>query len=266
MAKKSAPGRPRRAAGGKKPSISIIVPCLNEEGNLRGTVACIKEALEATGRFSSHEILIFDDCSTDGTGRLADEISKEERGVKVIHNPKNMGFGYNYSEGVRLATKDYIIMVPGDNEIPAGAISTVFALTGTADCVIPYTANTSVRPPSRRAISWLFVTLMNAAFGLRLRYYNGTCVIKSSLLKKVPLKTWGFAYMAAILVRLIRSGASYTETGVNIRSRDSGKTKAFTVKNIFSVVSALATLFWEVRIRDRALYSAGARRVEAGTR
>ncbi|GMR05356.1 MAG: hypothetical protein BMS9Abin24_164 [Thermodesulfobacteriota bacterium] len=259
--KSKAPAKPRTRAR-RRPSISIIVPCLNEEGNLRGTVACIKEALDSSKRFSSYEILIFNDFSTDGTGALADEIAKDERSVKVIHNPKNMGFGYNYSEGVRLAKKDYIMMVPGDNEIPAPAIEAVFGLAGKADIIIPYATNTNVRPLSRRAISGLFVLIMNTAFGLRLRYYNGTCMIKSSLLKKVPLKTWGFAYMAAILVRLLRAGASYAECGVEIRSRESGKTKAFTTKNIFSVLEALSTLFWDVRVRDRASYSSAAQRVK----
>ncbi|MBI5586787.1 MAG: glycosyltransferase family 2 protein, partial [Deltaproteobacteria bacterium] len=110
-----------------KPSISIIVPCLNEEGNLGATIECVKDALASSVALEGYEILIFNDCSTDGTGRVAEELKKSVDGVKVIHNPKNMGFGYNYTEGVRLATKDYIIMVPGDNEIPAEAIKRVFA-------------------------------------------------------------------------------------------------------------------------------------------
>lgn len=246
-----------------KPSISIIVPCLNEEGNLNGTIECIKKALASSGAFSDYEILIFNDCSTDSTGRLAEEIKKRETGVKVIHNPKNMGFGYNYTEGVKQAQKDYIIMVPGDNEIPTEAIRKVFALTGKADLVIPYTANTHVRPLSRRMISSLFVAGMNTLFGLSLKYYNGTCVIKSALLKKVPLKTWGFAYMAAILVRLLRSGASFIEVGVDISQRSTGKSKAFRIKNIVSVFSAISNLFWEVRVRDRRIYNSPSKRMEA---
>ena len=244
-----------------KPTISIIVPCLNEEENLSGTVECIKEAMASSGAFSDYEILIFDDFSTDNTGGLAEEIKKRERGIRVIHNPKNMGFGYNYTEGVRLASKDYILMVPGDNEIPAEAIRRVMALAGTADIIVPYTANTHVRPLSRRVISRLFVAGMNALFGLDLTYYNGTCLIRSELLKKVPLKTWGFAYMAAILVRLLRSGASFTEVGVDIHQRTKGRSKAFKVKNIASVLSAIASLFWEVRVSGRSEYAAPARRI-----
>ncbi|MBI1911345.1 MAG: glycosyltransferase family 2 protein [Deltaproteobacteria bacterium] len=245
------------------PSISIIVPCLNEEGNLKGTIESIEEALSSS-RFSDYEILIFNDFSTDNTGKIAEEIKKKEKNIRVIHNPKNMGFGYNYTEGVRLAKKDYIIMVPGDNEIPPEAIKKAFSRVGKADVIIPYTANTHVRALSRRLISKLFVVGMNTLFGLNLIYYNGTCVIKSKLLKKVPLKTWGFAYMAAILVRLIRSGASYIEVGIDIKPRETGKTKAFALKNIVSVFKAIGTLFWEVRIKERAKYNSPARRIIEG--
>lgn len=237
----------------KKPSISIIVPCLNEEGNIRGTVASIKDALEATKRFGDYEILIFDDGSTDATGEVIDELAKSEKGVVPVHNPKNMGFGYNYTEGVRRAKKEYVMMVPGDNEIPSEAIKTIFKRVGEADIVVPYTANMWVRPMSRRVVSKVFVVLMNTLFGMRLTYFNGTCVIRSDLLRKVPMKTWGFAYMAAILVRLVRSGASYVEVGVDIQQREAGATKAFRPKNVVSVTSAIARLFWDVRIRKKLL-------------
>ncbi len=238
----------------RKPSVSIIVPCYNEAGNIRGTVECIKDALSSSNAFSSSEILIFNDFSTDETGKIAEDIKTKEPCVRVIHNPKNMGFGYNYTEGVRQARKDYIIMVPGDNEIPAEAIRRVLCRAGEADVIIPYTANPEVRPLSRRVISRAFVALINTLFGLSLRYYNGTCLIKSSLLKKVPLKTWGFAYMAAILVRLLRRGASYEEVGIEIVQRTTGRTKAFAFKNVVSVVKAILTLFWDVRVKERSRY------------
>ena len=246
-----------------KPSVSIIVPCYNEAGNIRGTLTSIKDALASSDAFSSCEILIFNDFSADETGKIAEEIKANEKGVRVIHNARNMGFGYNFSEGVRQARKDYIIMVPGDNEIPAEAIRRVLCRAGEADVIIPYTANPEVRPLSRRVISRAFVALINTLFGLSLKYYNGTCLIKSSLLKKVPLKTWGFAYMAAILVRLLCSGASYIEVGIDIAQRQSGRTKAFAFKTIGSVVKAILALFWDVRVKERSAYCSRPVRVQA---
>ncbi len=244
-----------------KSSISIIVPCLNEAPNIAGTVGSIKRALDESGRFSDYEILIFDDGSTDKTGEVADGLSEENRHIIVIHNERNMGFGYNYTEGVRRAAKEFVIMVPGDNEIPTDAILAAFSRVGDADIVVPYTANTWVRPLSRRVVSRAFTVSINTLFGLRLRYYNGTCVIKADLLKQVPMTTWGFAYMAAILVRLIRSGASYTEVGINIAQRSSGNSKAFMPGNIVSVLTAIISLFWEVRLKERSRYSAVPKRI-----
>lgn len=257
-------GRTGTNVAGPGTSISIIIPCLNEEGNLPGAVESVKDALASAKRFVDYEILIFNDGSTDDTGRVATELGKRDDRIRVINNPKNMGFGYNYTEGVRQAKKEYVIMVPGDNEIPAEAIKKIFARVGNADIIVPYTANSWVRPIARRMVSKAFVLLMNTLFSLSLRYYNGTCVIKNGLLKKVPMTTWGFAYMASILVRLIRQGASYTEVGVDIQPRDTGTSKAFKPKNVVSVASAIIKLFWEVRVKDRNLYRAEGRRVEAG--
>ncbi len=249
----------------KKPSISIIVPCYNEEKNIRGTVESITRAIKAVRRFGSTEILIFNDRSTDRTGEVAEELRKKHRNIRVIHNERNMGFGYNYTEGVRLATKDYILMVPGDNEIPADAITGILSNVGTADIVIPYTVNPEVRPFSRRLLSRAFVMLFNTLFGLNLRYYNGPCVIKARLLKKVPMTTHGFAYMAAILVRLLKGGATFVEVPMRIQYRESGSSKALRPRNILSVLSTIAKLFYEVRVSERDKYSAAPGRVNGLT-
>jgi len=246
----------------EQPSISIIVPCYNEGKNIAGTVESIKKSLGAAGGFSSAEILIFNDKSTDDTGAVAEALAKEHQEIRVIHNERNMGFGYNYTEGVRLAEKDYILMIPGDNEIPSDAITSIFSNVGRADIIIPYTINPEVRPLPRRVISRAFVILFNTLFALSLRYYNGPCVIKARLLKKVPMTTHGFAYMAAILVRLIKSGATFTEIPMSIQYRASGDSKALRPRNIISVLSTIFKLFMEVRFTDSAQYNATPRPVK----
>ena len=244
----------------KKPSISVVVPAYNEEERLEGTIEAINASLGES--FSDHEILIFNDKSTDRTGEIADALQRQDDRIRVIHNPVNMGFGYNYKEGVRLAEKEYVIMIPGDNEIPVGAISKIFTQVGRADIIVPHTANIWVRPLSRQIISKAFTGLMNLLSGLDLKYYNGTCVHRASLIKEVPIKTHGFAYMATILVRLIKSGASFTEIGVDIEQRSGGESKAFAIKNITSVLGALWGLFIEVRFKERAKYNKQPIRIE----
>ncbi len=242
-------------------TLSVIVPALNEEGNLAAAVRTILDAI--SDRFEDFELLIFDDGSTDRTGAIADELAAANPRIRVIHNPRNMGFGYNYTHGVQLARMEYVTMFPGDNEIPGEAIQSILSAVGAADIVAPYISTPAVRAWSRRVISAAFVSLVNLLFGLRLRYFNGPCVHRWVLLRVVPMRTHGFAYMAAILVRLIRSGHTYVEVAMPLQARQHGRSKAFRLKNILSVLRTLGELFWEVRIRDRRKYAGAVHRVES---
>ncbi|MEW6544243.1 MAG: glycosyltransferase family 2 protein [Nitrospirota bacterium] len=242
-------------------TLSIIIPALNEEGSLPTAVTTVLGAIG--DRFADYELLIFDDGSTDRTGAIADGLAAGNPHIRVIHNPRNMGFGYNYRRGVELARMEYVTMFPGDNEIPGEAIQAILAAVGSVDIVVPYISTPAVRSRSRQMISSAFVELVNLLFGLRLSYYNGPCVHRRSLLLSVPMRTHGFAYMAAILVRLIRSGHSYIEVPMSLQARQHGRSKAFKLKNIVSVLRTLGELFWEVRVAERHKYRGSVRRVES---
>jgi len=245
-----------------KPSISVIIPALNEENSLESTV---REALAAMDeRFSRYEILIFDDCSSDDTGFIADKLAASGRNIKVIHNKKTRGFGYNYKKGVELAKEDHIVMFPGDNQFSQNSMEELFDLIGKADIVVPYTANYWIRPPLRRVISRGFVILMNLLFGLRLNYYNGTVIHKKEIVKAIPIFTNGFAYQAEILTRLIRSGHSYIEVGISIREREHGSSKIFALTNIMSVLKTILKLIFKIHIKERRKYNKPIRSFEVG--
>src|SRR5205809_4235667 len=124
-------------------TLSVIIPALDEEGNLAAAVGTVLDAIG--NRFADYELLIFDDGSTDHTGTIADELAAGNPHVRVIHNGQNMGFGYNYTRGVQLARMDYVAMFPGDNEIPVEAIREILGAVGSADIVVPYIATPAVR-------------------------------------------------------------------------------------------------------------------------
>lgn len=246
-----------------KPSISVIIPALNEENNIEPTVQEVLATID--DRFSSYELLIFDDGSTDNTGTIADALAAKYRGVKVIHNEHNMGLGYNYGKGIELAHNEYIVMYHGDNETTGCSIADMLKLVGVADMVIPYTVNYWVRPRFRQILSRMFTTMMNVLTGLNLTYYNGPVIHKRELLKKVPITTSGFAHQAQTLTRLIKLGYSYVEVGIYLQRPKYGKSKAFKLENIMSVLKTVAKLTWEVRVKDRKKYKQPIRKIELET-
>ena len=231
-----------------KPTLSIIVPALNEEEHLAGTVETILQA--TVDRVESFEIIIVDDGSTDQTSTLACRLAQGDDRIRVVHNPRSMGLGHAYKSGVALSGYEYVVMVPGDNETPIETIRAIIDNSSDYDIVLTYVLNPQVRPLYRRLLSRLFVWLVNTITGFRLRYYNGNCSIRCEILKDIPLKVNGHAYMAAILVRLLMRGYTYREIGVWLQSRQSGRSKAFKIKNVFSIGKALASLFWETRVTN----------------
>lgn len=71
------------------PELSIVIPCYNEEDNVRAIHGAVKA--EAERHAASHEIIFIDNCSTDGTRRLLREICAEDPCTRAIFNNRNYG-------------------------------------------------------------------------------------------------------------------------------------------------------------------------------
>ena len=95
-----------------KQKMSIIIPTYNERGGLNSLVNKIDEIIQ---RYNFRaEIILIDDNSPDGTGKLADILSKTKKNIKVIHRPKKLGLGSAYKTAIKNATGDLIITMDAD--------------------------------------------------------------------------------------------------------------------------------------------------------
>ena len=175
-----------------------------------------------------------------------DQLAKENSEVRVIHNPKNLGFGNSYQRGLQEARFDYVMLLCGDGGLPAASLPAIFEKIGTADIVVPWMVNLSeIKSAGRYLLSRSYTTLVNLCFGLRLNYYNGLPVYRRELLQKIAVTSGGFGFQAEILVKLIRSGASYVEVGVN-GAEETRQSDALRIRNWLSVGRTVYHLFREV--------------------
>lgn len=225
-------------------SLTVVVPAYNEAENIGPTCQGIVEL--AVKHLEDYEILIFDDASSDKTAEKAQELSRQNPKIKLIRNERNRGLGYNYCEGVRRASCRYVMMVPGDNEVIAASLEEIFRTLGTVDIGICYAANSGIRPPARQFISKLFTGILNTLFGLKVLYFNGPNLLRTDLAKTHLPDTSSFAYMALMLVTLLKQGYSYTHYTFELKPRLYGKTKAFSLGNVLRVARDVFCLFWRV--------------------
>lgn len=227
-------------------SVTFIVPAFNEQDNIADTVSEIRKAAE--GRIQRFEILLINDNSTDRTGEIMDQLARLDDRIRIIHNPRNLGFGGSYKVGIAVARCDHVIVVPGDNNHSAEGITPILEKAGEADIIIPYVINREVRSPLRRFLSSAFVRLVNILFRQKIKYYNGIVLYRRALLETIRIQTDSFAFQAETILKLLRQGATYVEVGVKIAGRGEERSSAFRLKNVINVVKTIAGLYWSFHI------------------
>jgi len=228
--------------------VSITVPCLNESKNIGITIKALKDALEGVQSF---EIIIINDGSTDDTQTYLEQNFQNDPNITIINHSTTLGRGFSIKEGFRVSKYENIICFNGKHDISSTQIASIFKSYGTEDLIISYQANTNERPFIRRFFSKLYTAILNLSFGLSLKYYNGSCIIKRSDFDRLELHSNNYALDAEILIKLIKSGTPYREVPVNDIIEKERNTRSTTIKNILGVFIFYLKTVWEIHFLKR---------------
>ena len=90
--------------------VSVVVPAYNCKRTIEAAVSSV---LAQT--YPHFEILVVDDCSTDGTADCLRRLQQQDPRIKVLRNPVNSGVSFSRNNGVRHASCDWIAFLDGDD-------------------------------------------------------------------------------------------------------------------------------------------------------
>ena len=92
------------------PLLSIIVPNYNNEKYLG---ECLESILEQT--FKDFEVLVIDDCSTDGSRKIIKDYAEKDERIQPVFNRRNMGVARSRDKGIRQSIGKYICTLDSDD-------------------------------------------------------------------------------------------------------------------------------------------------------
>jgi glycosyltransferase involved in cell wall biosynthesis len=209
-----------RAKLGTDQSISLVIPCYNEEPNVKRVLANVSAALLGLDR--SFEIIVVNDGSSDATGRLADEIAKSTPNVSVIHHFVNRGYGAALRSGLAAAQADIVGYIDGDGQFDAAEIRRLIAYIDRYD-IVSGLRRRRRDPIGRRMIGWIWSWLMRRTLGISVRDVNsGFKLYRGRVFDGVELHSDGAFIDAEIFARARERGLTVKEVEVEHYPRTAG--------------------------------------------
>jgi dolichol-phosphate mannosyltransferase len=115
------------------PVVSLVIPCYNEEGNLRALLAAIHDAV--ANLKTPCEIIITDDCSTDGSWPLLKELAQGNPRLRVQRLNRNSGESAASWAGMKAARGQYIVTLDADLQNDPRDLPQFLAALKAHDCV-----------------------------------------------------------------------------------------------------------------------------------
>src|ERR1700731_1525983 len=98
------------------PKLSIVIPSFNEEKRLPATLERIASYINASGRKT--EVIVVDDGSAGGTGRVPEAFRGKIEDIRVVSNGRNRGKGYSVRHGSLEACGEIVLFTDADLSAP----------------------------------------------------------------------------------------------------------------------------------------------------
>jgi dolichol-phosphate mannosyltransferase len=216
------------------PGAWLILPTYNEAENIEAIVHAALEQLALTGR--EHTILIVDDGSPDGTGRLADGLAERHPEVRVLHRTQKQGLGRAYLAGFEVALADgadLVLEMDSDFSHDPADLPRMVRATADADLVLGsrYVQGGGIDDwgLGRRALSLGGSLYARLLLGVAVRDLTGgfKC-FRGEVLRDLDfagVQASGYGFQIELTYRAILAGFRVQEIPIRFRDRRAGESK-----------------------------------------
>ncbi len=219
--------------------LSVTAPVYNEGQVIEGVVRKWFDVLQNSGM--SHEVVLGDGGSTDGTLEILERLGQEYPTLKTAHAPQPSGYGNALFSAIYATEGRYVIMLDSDGQFELANFSAMLEKLEKEelDVVTGYRMrkeDTFIRVFADRVLN-LIVRVM---FGLKQKDTNCALkVFKGDIARKLHIEARAWPTPTEIMIRLEALGCRVGEVGIEHHEREGGETKLRVVKTGFEMLCFL---------------------------
>jgi glycosyltransferase involved in cell wall biosynthesis len=199
--------------------LTVIIPCYNERNTIKGIIEAVRSS-----PIHYKEIIVVDDCSTDGTQDILAEIAPLV--AKVIYHDRNQGKGAALRTGIAVATGDIVIIQDADLEYDPQEYPLLLEpfLQDKADVV--YGSRFLGGKPHRVVYywhslgNWMLTTLSNMFTNINLTDME-TCykAFRREIIQTITIEENRFGFEPEITAKVAKIGCRIYEVGISYYGR-----------------------------------------------
>ena len=207
----------------------VLVPTYQELHTLPSIIHRIFETIP------NIDVLVIDDNSPDGTGKLADELSQKYSNLKVLHRAQKNGLGAAYIDGFKVSLDDYEVLVEmdADGSHDPQDLKRILEEIPNYDCVLG-----SRWVPGGKVVNWpLSRQILSRGGNLYARKMlgfeigdstGGFRAYKTSALRNIDLNlidSQGYCFQVDMVRRIVSQGLKIKEVPITFTERTIGTSK-----------------------------------------
>ncbi len=217
-----------------KPSVSLFFPVYNDEETVRRVT---RKALEVLSEVASeYEVIIIDDGSPDRSGEIADKLSREYHCVRVVHHPKNLGYGTAIRKGLSHVRYEWVCFTDGDDEYDVFDLRKLIRLKDFYDLIITF-RYVKLYSGFRIFVSWVYNRLIRILFRTPYRDISTALrLIRKSVADELSLESTSPFIGAEITIKVMLRGFRVGEVGIQTFPRTFGRSSSTSLRNILATV------------------------------
>ena len=236
------------ATSEQKPNVSVFFPIYNDERTVERVTLKALKVLAIVAE--EHEVLIVDDGTPCRAGEIADRLARENPRVRVIHHPRNLGYGTAIRTGLDNVRYEWICFTDGDDEYDLYDLIKLVRLKDYYDLIITF-RYVKAYSGFRIFISWVYNIVLRFLFKTHYRDIStGLRLMNRKLLQELDLKSTSPFIGAEIAIKTMLKGYRVGEIGIQTFPREFGTGSSTSLHNIIATMQDMLNCYRTIFSRD----------------